>query len=141
MTSAIRPGFPTASPYLIFKDAGAALAFYEKAFGAETITRYADDKGVIAHAEFRIGDSTFMLTSENPNYPWMKGVETLGDSPVQLFLYVDDVDARFQRALAAGATEVMPLAEQPYGRSGGLRDPFGLVWWLSTHKELPAQES
>ncbi|MBW7894591.1 MAG: VOC family protein [Opitutaceae bacterium] len=132
----IRPGFPTASPYLIFKDAGAALAFYEQAFGAEPITRFADRDGRVVHAEFRIGDSTFMMTGENPTYPWMKGAETLGDSPVQLFLYVDDVDARFQRALDAGATVVMPLAEQVYGRSGGLKDPFGLVWWFSTHKEM-----
>lgn len=137
-SSSIRPGFPTASPYLIYKDAGAALAFYEKAFGAEVITRYADDNGRLVHGEFRIGDSTFMMTSENPTYAWMKSVETLGDSPVQLFLYVDDVDARWQRAIEAGATEVMPLAEQVYGRSGGLKDPFGLVWWLSTHKEMPS---
>ncbi|MCC6416572.1 MAG: VOC family protein [Opitutaceae bacterium] len=136
--TSIRSGFPTASPYLIYKDASAALAFYAKAFGAETITRFADDNGLVVHAEFRIGDSTFMMTSENPTYAWMKSVETLGDSPVQLFLYVDDVDARFQRALDAGATVVMPLAEQPYGRSGGVKDPFGLVWWLSTHKEMPA---
>jgi PhnB protein len=138
MQTHIRPGFPTASPYLIYKDAAAALAFYEKAFGAEPLTRYANDKGLIVHAEFRIGDSTFMMTSENSAYPWIKSVETLGDSPVQLFLYVDDIDARFQRALAAGATPVMPLAEQVYGRSGGLKDPFGLVWWLSTHKAMPA---
>ena len=83
----IRPGFPTASPYLIFKDAGKALAFYQKAFGTETITRHADDNGLVVHAEFRIGDSTFMLTSENPTYAWMKGAETLGDSPVQLFTH------------------------------------------------------
>jgi PhnB protein len=134
MQTGIRPGFPTASPYLIFKDAARALAFYEKAFGAEVVTRHVDAAGRLVHGEMRIGDSTFMMTAENPAYPWMRGVETLGDSPVQLFLYVDDVDARFQRALAAGATVVMALAEQVYGRSGGLKDPFGLVWWLSTHK-------
>lgn len=135
----IRPGFPTASPYLIFKDAAKALAFYEKAFGATVITRFTNDGGAVVHAEFRIGDSTFMMTSENPSYPWMRGAESLGDSPVQLFLYVDDVDTRFQRALDAGATEVMALADQVYGRSGGLKDPFGLVWWLSTHREMPVQ--
>ena len=138
MTTPIRPDFPTASPYLVFKDAGAALAFYEKAFGAEVITRYTNDAGQLVHGEMRIGNSTFMLSSENPNFAWMRGVESIGDSPVQLFLYVDEVDERFHRALAAGATEVMALAEQPYGRSGGLKDPFGLVWWLSTYRELPA---
>jgi PhnB protein len=59
----------------------------------------------------------------------------VGESPVNIFLYVDDVDTRFQRALDAGASVVMPVANQPYGRSGGLKDPFGLVWWLSTHVE------
>lgn len=134
----IRPGFPTASPYLILKEAAKALAFYEKAFGATVITRFTNDDGQLVHGEFRIGDSTFMMTGENPAYPWMRSAETLGDSPVQLFLYVDDVDARFQRVVDAGATVVMPLADQAYGRSGGLKDPFGLVWWLSTHREMPA---
>jgi PhnB protein len=134
----IRPGFPTASPYLVFKDAAKALAFYELVFEAEVITRYTNDAGQLVHGEMRIGDSTFMMTGENPTYPWMRGVESIGDSPVQLFLYVNDVDARFQRALDAGATEVMKLGDQPYGRSGGLKDPFGLVWWLSTHQAMPA---
>lgn len=75
-----------------------------------------------------------MLTTESAGFAFMRSVEALGDSPVQFFLYVEDVDALFQRVLALGAHVVMPVADQPYGRSGGLRDPFGLVWWLSTHK-------
>jgi PhnB protein len=120
---------------MIFRDAGAAIAFYIKAFGAAEIGRQVNDEGRVFHAEMEIGGSTFMLTSENPAYPSMRGVETVGESPVNIFLYVDDVDTRFQRALDAGASVVMPVANQPYGRSGGLKDPFGLVWWLSTHAE------
>lgn len=138
MNKNIRPDFSTASPYLIFRDASKALAFYEQAFGAEVITRHIDDEDRVVHAEMRIGDSTFMMTNETPAFPQMRGAETLGDSPVHIFLYVDEVEERFQRALDAGASVVMPLAEQAYGRSGGLKDPFGLVWWLSTHKEMPA---
>lgn len=133
-TTSIRPGFPTASPYLIFRDASRALAFYTAALGAEELSCQRDEAGVVRHAEFRIGDSTFMVTNENPGFPEMRGVESMGGSPVHLFLYVDDVDARFARAIAAGATVTMPVAEQSYGRGGGFKDPFGLTWWLSTHK-------
>ncbi len=136
MTTAIRPGFPTASPYLVFRDPAAALAFYTAAFGAVEISCHKDGTGRIMHAEFRIGDSTFMATGESPQFPFIRSIETVGGSPVQFFLYVDDVDVRFARALAAGGKVVMPLADQPYGRSGGLADPFGHVWWLSTHKEM-----
>jgi PhnB protein len=131
----VRPGFPTVSPFLIFRDAAKALEFYPKAFGAEEISRHADDSGVVRHAEFRIGDSTFMMTQETPHFALMKSVEALGTSPVHFFLYVTDVEARFTRALEAGCKVFMPLAEQSYGLSGGVKDPFGHVWWLSTHKE------
>ncbi len=132
-TPSIRPGFPTVSPYLVFRDVTAALAFYQAALGSTEISRHTDAEGRIVHAEFRIGDSTFMVSGEHPAFPYMRGAETLAASPVQFFLCVDDVDARFARALAAGGTVIMPLADQPYGRSGGFQDPFGLIWWLSTH--------
>jgi PhnB protein len=77
----IRPGFPTASPYLIFRDATPAIAFYQKAFGATELSRRVDPKGRVAHAEIEIGGSTFMLTSENPAFAFMRGVESIGDSP------------------------------------------------------------
>lgn len=130
----VRPGFSSVSPFLVFRDAAKALDFYQRAFGAIELSRQTYADGVIRHGEFKIGDSTFMLTTENARYPFMRSAEALGDSPVQFFLYVEKVDALFQRALGLGAHTVMPLADQPYGRSGGLRDPFGLVWWLSTHK-------
>ncbi len=138
-TPSIRPGFPTASPYLVFRDVAAALAFYEKALGATPVSRHGDAQGRIMHAELRIGDSTFMFSGENAAFPFMRSVETIGDSPVQFFLYVDQVDERFRRALDAGGTSIMPVTNQPYGRSGGFKDPFGLIWWLSTHQEMPAR--
>lgn len=138
-TPSVRPGFPTASPYLIFRDVAAALDFYTRAFGATEISRHTDAQGRIVHAELRIGDSPFMFSGENAAFPFMRSAEAVGGSPVQFFLYVDEVDARFERALAAGGTMVMPVASQPYGRSGGFRDPFGLIWWLSTHQEMPAR--
>lgn len=134
--ASIRPGFPTASPYLIVRDPARAMAFYQTALGAAVISRHTDEQGRVRHAEMRIGDSTFMLTGEAPQFPFIQSIEQLGGSPVQFFLYVGNVDELFQRALDAGATVVMPVAEQSYGRSGGFKDPCGLVWWLSTHKEM-----
>ena len=66
----------------------------------------------------------------------MKGPEDFGGSPVNFFLYVDDADGFFKRAVDAGAVTVMEMSDKPYGRSGGVKDPFGLTWWISTHKEM-----
>ncbi len=133
-TTCVRPDFSTASPYLILRDAGRALDFYISTFGALQISRHTDASGRVRHAEFRLGDSTFMLTSETPDFPDMRSVETIGNSPVHFFVYVIDADATFDRATKAGCSVVMPLDDQPYGRSGGVRDPFGLTWWFSTHR-------
>ncbi len=131
----VRPEFSTVSPYLIFRDAAKALAFYTSVMGAEEISCQRDDQGNVRHAEFRIGNSTFMMTSETPDFPDMRGVETVGGSPVHLFIYMSEVDAYFARVVAAGASITMPVAEQSYGRGGGFRDPFGLTWWVSTHRD------
>lgn len=130
----VRPDFPAVSPYIVLRDPAALIAFCQRVFGAVEITRHQDPAGRIAHAEFRIGDSTFMVTTESPQFAFMRSVEALGDSPVHLFVYVRDVDDVFARALEAGATGVMPLADQAYGRSGGFKDPSGLTWWISTHR-------
>lgn len=135
----VRPGFQTASPYMILRDVDAALGFYTTVLGAEMISRQSDETGGVRHAEFRLGDSTFMVTSESPQFPDMRSIEACGGSPVHFFLYVTDPDALFAKAVAAGATEAMPVTEQPYGRSGGFKDPFGLTWWVSTHRELGTQ--
>lgn len=128
-------GFHTVTPYVTIKGAAGAIEFYEQAFGAEEIFRWADPDGSIRHAEVVIGDSPIMLTDEAPEFG-MSGPQSLGGSPVHMFLYVEDVDAVFDRAIAAGATELMPVEDSQDGdRRGGVTDPFGHVWYIATHIE------
>jgi PhnB protein len=135
---AVKPipdGYHTATPYLIVKDAGRALEFYKKAFGATELMRLEGPDGKIGHAEICIGDSPIMLADEFPDMGY-RSPQALGGSPISICLYVEDVDALFQQALAAGATVVRPVKDQFYGdRSGTLSDPFGHVWTIATHKE------
>jgi PhnB protein len=113
-----------------------AIAFYEHAFGATEIApRMTGPDGSVGHAEIRIGDSVIMLADEWPDGPTQSPL-TLGGSTAALFIYTDDVDALWQRAIAAGAAEVYPLEDQFYGdRSGRVRDPFGHTWGLGQHVE------
>lgn len=138
MSTAINPiphGYHTLTPYLAVKDAAAALTFYCAAFNASEVMRLHMPEGGIAHAEFTIGDSHFMISDEYPNSP-VVAPETLGGSTVKLHLYVNDVDASFARALAAGAKSTMPVADQFWGdRMGALVDPFGHHWLLASHVE------
>jgi len=141
---AVKPipeGYHTATAYLCCKNASAAIDFYKKAFGATEILRMACPDGSIAHAEIKIGDSPIMLGEEVPQMGAISPT-TLGGSPVGIMLYVEDVDARFNQAIAAGGTVERPVIDQFYGdRSGTLKDPFGHKWTISTHKEdlTPAQ--
>lgn len=129
---AIPEGFHTATPYICLRSAAEAIDYYKRAYGAvETYKTLADD-GRIRHAQIRIGDSMFMLSDEFPEYEMMKSVQTIGGSPVSIFLYVDDADAVAARAIVAGGKEVMPVTDQEYGRSGGVKDPFGIIWWITT---------
>ena len=126
-------GFHTATPYLIFKDAASAIAWYEKAFGATELFRSTDDDGKIRHAEIMIGTSPIMMAEEFGEFPEWQSAETRGGSPVHLYLYVEDCDGLFARALAAGAKELLPMKDQDYGdRQGGLTDPFGHVWYIAS---------
>lgn len=125
-------GFHTATAYLCIEGAAAAIEFYAKAFGARELMRHTDPDGRIRHAQFVIGDSPFMISDQYPEFGMIRSVQALGGSPVSIFLYVPDAAATFVEAVAAGAREVMPLSEQPYGYSGGLQDPFGLLWWPTT---------
>ena len=138
MTAAVKPipeGYHTLTPYLIFSGAGDAIAFYEKALGAEEIMRLADPSGTVHHAEIRIGDSRIMLADEHPEIQALSP-KTIGGSPVSIHLYIADVDAAVQRAVAAGAKLVRPVTDQFYGdRVGGIEDPFGYRWFIATHKE------
>jgi len=130
-----RDGFHTATPYMVTKNAAAAMEFYKKAFDAVELERQSDASGKVRHGEFQIGDSPFMITDESNQFPDMRAPADGKMSPVQIFLYVEDVDAVAAQAQAAGAILFHPLQNQPYGRSGGLRDPFGHTWWICTHAE------
>jgi PhnB protein len=135
---AVKPipdGYHTVTPYLIVKDAARAIEFYEQAFGATERMRLTDPGGRVGHAEITIGDSAIMLADEFPEMG-VRSPQALGGSPVSLALYVEDVDATADRAVAAGATVVRPVKDQFYGdRSGTFADPFGHVWTVATHKE------
>jgi len=143
MTSKVKPipeGYHTATPYLIIKGAASAIEFYKKAFGATELFRMAAPGGKIGHAEIKIGNSPIMLADEVPEMGY-RSAQSLGGSPVGILLYVEDVDAVFNQAIAAGAKEERPVKDQFYGdRSGGVTDPFGLVWHIATHIEDIAPE-
>ena len=137
----IPAGYHTATPYLITKNAAAAMEFYKAAFGAQQLELITDDSGAIRHAEFKIGDSPFMMTEEHPDFPQWQSAESRGGSPVHIYLYVENADAVFSQAISCGATELMPVKDQFYGdRSGGVTDPFGHVWYIATHIEDVAEE-
>jgi PhnB protein len=125
---------------LIIKDATRAIEFYKKAFGATELMCMADPSGRIGHAEIRIGNSPIMLADEAPEMGY-RSPQSLGSSPVSILLYVEDVDAVFSQAVAAGAKVERPVKDQFYGdRSGGVTDPFGHVWHIATHIEDVAPE-
>jgi len=138
MASKVKPipeGYHTATPYLTVHDGARALDFYKQAFGAQVVVRMDGPDGKVGHAEIQIGDSRIMLADEYPNMG-AKSPETLGASPVAILLYVEDVDAVFQQAVAAGAKEDRPVQDQFYGdRSGSVVDPFGHRWLVATHTE------
>ena len=141
MVQPIPAGYHSVTPYLMVRDAARAIAFYRNAFDADEVMRFKGPDGRIAHAEVKIGDSHVMLADESPHQEFV-GPQTLGGAGVSLMLYVDDVDATFAQALAAGATVRRPVADQFYGdRVGTLADPFGHVWSIGTHREdVPVEE-
>ena len=143
MINTVKPipeGYHTATPYLIVNAAADAIEFYKKAFGAKEIMRMTQPDGKIGHAEIKIGDSRVMLADEFPQMG-ARSPQSLGGSPVSILLYVEDVDAMFTQAVAAGATVQRPVADQFYGdRTGGVTDPFGHVWYIATHKEDVSSE-
>ena len=136
--SSVKPipdGYHTATPYLIIDGAARALEFYKQAFGATELMRMPGPNGQVMHAEIRIGDSPIMLADEAPEMGY-RGPQAYGGTSVSLMLYVENVDAAFERAVAAGAKVLRPLQNQFYGdRSGTVSDPFGHVWTLASHVE------
>jgi len=136
-TSSVKPipeGMHTLSPHIVCTGAAKAIDFYKAAFNAVETGRMPGPDGRLMHAAVKIGDSTLMLVDEMLEYG-AKSPKSLGGSAVTLHLYVDDVDAAFARAVAAGAKVTMPLADQFWGdRYGQLEDPFGHKWSIATHK-------
>ncbi|MBI5432444.1 MAG: VOC family protein [Planctomycetes bacterium] len=131
----IPDGYHTLTPYLIVRGGFEALAFYAAAFGARELLRLGAPGGKLGHAELQIGDSRVMLADEFPDMD-ARSPRSFGGTPARMMLYVEDCDALFARAVAAGAKVIRPLADQFYGdRVGGLEDPFGHVWFVATHKE------
>lgn len=130
----IPEGYHSVTPYLIINGAAEAIEFYKKAFGATELFRM-NHEGKIGHAEIKIGDSPIMLSDEAPGLGYTSPT-TLGGTPISIMIYVDDVDTIFKQAIAAGGEEQKPLQDQFYGdRSGTLKDPFGHIWHVATHKE------
>ncbi len=131
----IPEGYHSVTPYLIIKGAADAIEFYKKAFGATELLRMPAPGGKVGHAEIKIGDSPIMLADESLEMGYTSPT-TLGGTPISIMIYVDDVDTIFKQAIAAGGEEQKPLQDQFYGdRSGSLKDPFGHVWHVATHKE------
>ena len=142
MPNPVKPipeGFHSITPGLVCRDAGRAIEFYKAAFGAQEIMRMPSPDGKIMHAELRIGDSMLFVNDE---YPGMCAAPAPTATPSNaLFLYVDNVDTVFKRALDNGAKEAMPLQDMFWGdRYGKLTDPFGHSWGLATHVEDVAPE-
>jgi uncharacterized glyoxalase superfamily protein PhnB len=132
---AIPEGFHTITPHLVIRGAAQAIEFYTKAFGATEICRHPGPNGLLMHAEIKIGNSIVFLADEFPAMG-CQSPQTLGGSPVTLSLYVEDTDATFNQAVAAGATVRMPPMDMFWGdRYGQVIDPFGHIWAMATHKE------
>jgi PhnB protein len=138
MPNPVKPipqGYHTVTPHLIVKDAPRAIEFYKKAFNAQELARMPGPDGKIVHAELKIGDSIVMLCDEFPEMG-NKSPQTLGGTPLELFMYFENVDEAWDRAVKAGATSVMPLSNQFWGdRYGKLKDPFGHGWAVAQHVE------
>jgi PhnB protein len=139
MTRAKRPvpeGYHTVTPQLVLDNTAQAIDWYKKALGAEEISRMVGPDQKVMHAELRIGDSRIMLNDEMGGG---KSARSLGGTPMSLWLYVEDCDTIFNRAISAGAKVNGPmgqLADQFWGdRSGTFVDPFGYRWSVATHKE------
>ena len=130
---AVPNGYQTVTPVLTLNEARKALDWYAKALGAEVIASSAAPDGKIMHAEIQIGNSRIMLHDAMMQ---SKGPKEYGGSPAGLWIFVDDCDALFNRAVAAGATVQMPMADQFWGdRLGAFTDPFGYAWSIASRKE------
>ncbi len=122
----IPAGYQQVMPYLIVSSAEKFLDFMLSVFGATEKMKSLKPDNTIAHAEVQVGESTIMFSSST---------DQCGEQPAGLFIYVVDADKTYQKALDAGAKPVMPMSDQPYGRTGGVKDPFGNTWWVTGNNE------
>ena len=136
---AVPEGFTTVTASLIQSDCAKAIEFYKRALGAEEVMRMPGPDGKIMHAEIRIGTSIVMMNDEVMG---MKSAESMGGSPVSFYLYVENCDQAYKKAIAAGGKEVMPPADMFWGdRMSSFADPFGYRWSISTHvKDMTPEE-
>lgn len=116
-------GYHTIIPYLIIQNAADFIQFTQDVFGAQLINKHMRDETMIMHAEVKVGDSIIMFADSTTQYGPMNGA---------FFIYVDDADATYQQATKQGATVVTEMGDQQYGRSGGVKDPFGNTWWITS---------
>ena len=131
----IPAGYHAVTPYLSIRGAADALEFYKKAFGAKEVMRMPGPDGKLGHAEISIGGSRIMLADEYPDMSFLSP-QSRGGTTVSIHIYVNDVDATVERAVAAGAKLLRVVMDQFYGdRTGSLEDPFGHMWHVATHKE------
>jgi len=138
---AVPEGYHTITPHLVIKGAEKAIEFYKNAFGAQVRGVHHTPDGKVMHAELKIGDSNLMLADEFPGMGDAASPQTLGGTTTTLSIYTDNVDELFDRAVKAGATATMPLANQFWGdRYGHVKDPFGHSWALGQHIEDVAPE-
>ncbi len=137
----IPDGYPQVTPYLCVDGAKAAIEFYSNVLGATERMHMPGPDGKIGHAELELGDSLIMLADEYPEMG-IRGPKAVGGTPVTISIYVEDADAVFDAALAAGATSLRPVENQFYGdRIGQFEDPFGHRWSVATHVEdVPPDE-
>lgn len=119
----IPENYQTVMPYLILENAAEFITFTQKVFGAKETNKTMRDENVIMHAEIMIGGSTIMFAD---------ATEKFMVSNAGLFVYVDDASETFKSALNNGGAVVTELANQTYGLSGGIKDPFGNVWWITS---------
>jgi PhnB protein len=136
--SAVPDGYHTLTPELMLENAAQTIDWYKKALGVEELNRFVGPDGKIMHAELKIGDSRFMVGEVMAGH---KGPKALGGSPASMWLYVENSDAVFNRAVSAGGKVQMPMADQFWGdRAGAFVDPAGYVWWVATHSEELSKE-
>jgi PhnB protein len=123
MEKKVPEGYQRIMPYLLIQDVEGLIRFMQDIFGAEEKLRHVDDDGRIRHAEITLGDSTVMIGGATEEWTAM---------PASLFIYVDDVDSAFKKAIEAGAKSIIDPADKEYGRTCGVEDRWGVTWWITS---------